>query len=251
MTTDWRAASASFVLRHRDASGQIAAHLRHLISSGVWQPGERLPSEAELAAGFSVARGTIREALKNLTAAGMVRTVRGNTGGTFVALPTVARLTETLSESIRMRQTSGPITVSEIDEARLHLERSCVALAAGRRTDEDLQHMRDCVERSRDLSISKAERLELDTEFHSAVSTAARNEILHIAMTAVHIARGFADSTLTEAAFDAEHRLHAIDQHLAILEAIADRDPASAVKALEDHVKFMHSLRIEEPADDV
>ncbi|MEV6503094.1 FadR/GntR family transcriptional regulator [Streptomyces sp. NPDC048504] len=250
MTADWKAASASFVLRHHDAAGQIATHLRHLISSGVWQPGERLPSEAELAAGFSVARGTVREALKNLSAAGMVRSVRGNTGGTFVSLPTVARLTETLSESIRMRQASGPITVSEIDEARLHLERSCVALAAARRTDEDLERMRECIDRSRDLSISKAERLELDTMFHSAVATAARNEILDIAMTAVHIARGFADSTLTEAAFEPEHRLHAIDQHMAILEAIENRDPASAIRAVEDHVKFMHSLRIEEPAED-
>jgi GntR family transcriptional repressor for pyruvate dehydrogenase complex len=225
------------VLRHHDAVGQIATHLRQLIANGVWKPGEKLPSEAELAAHFTVARGTVREALKNLGASGLLQTTRGNTGGTFVALPTVGRLTSALADSIRMRQASGPITVDEIDEARLHLERACVQLAAERRTGEDLALMRDAVDRSRDLARERAEWLELNNDFHAAIASAAKNEILQIAMSAVHIARPFEAGAPD---VESEYRLRTIRQHEALIDAIQRQDPAEAVRLLEEHVRFLH-----------
>jgi GntR family transcriptional repressor for pyruvate dehydrogenase complex len=240
MTQTWKDQSGPLVLGRLDAAGQIAAHLRQLIVRGVWRPGERLPRETELAADFAVSRGTVREALKVLGASGMVHAVRGNTGGTFVSLPTVDWLTESLGGSIRMRATSGPVTLAEIDEARLHLELSCVELAAVRRTDEDLALMAANVQRSRDPSLSRTEWLEANAEFHVVLAGAAKNEILAIAMRAVHIARPFADAGDADAAAEAIRRRVVIDQHEMLREAIGHRDPAAATAALRAHVAFLH-----------
>src|SRR5690349_17407034 len=66
-------------------AGQVEQRLAEAIRSGVLVEGERLPSEAELAARFGVAVVTVREALTGLRAQGLVTTTRGRGGGTFVA----------------------------------------------------------------------------------------------------------------------------------------------------------------------
>ena len=62
---------------------QIAHHLAAAIGPGGWQPGDRLPSEAQLAARFAVNRHTIRRAVEHLVRTGLLRTEQGR--GSFVA----------------------------------------------------------------------------------------------------------------------------------------------------------------------
>ena len=62
---------------------QAQQYLRHTIENGTYQPGERLPSEANLAAELGISRGTLREALLNLEQEGII--VRKHGVGTFVA----------------------------------------------------------------------------------------------------------------------------------------------------------------------
>jgi len=75
-------------LSRKDASGQIARQLREAIANGVWLPGERLPTELELGESFDVSRATAREALKLLSATGMVVTTRGGSGALSSRCPT-------------------------------------------------------------------------------------------------------------------------------------------------------------------
>src|SRR6185369_2339126 len=66
---------------------QLLNQLRHLILSGQWTPGSRLPSETELQYQLKISRSTIRQALNNVEAEGLIERVAGR--GTFVAaLPT-------------------------------------------------------------------------------------------------------------------------------------------------------------------
>lgn len=68
---------------------QLLNQLRHLILSGQWPPGSRLPSETELQRELKVSRSTIRQALGNAEAEGLIERVPGK--GTFVALSPVGR----------------------------------------------------------------------------------------------------------------------------------------------------------------
>jgi GntR family transcriptional repressor for pyruvate dehydrogenase complex len=228
-------------LGRRDASGQIARQLRNAISDGVWQPGERLPTEQELADTFDVARATAREGLKLLSATGLVVSARGSNGGTFVAVPDATEVAEQLSDSIQLWYRAGNVTVQDVDEARWVLEMHCVELAARRRTEEDLEAIKRPVDASRDFEMDIADWLDLDLIFHTAITKAAKNKILELAMTAVHLARPATNSVFVEFL----DRRMVTDQHEAIYLAIAAGDPAAAQNAFQRHVGYLDETRRE------
>ncbi|NTU56503.1 MAG: winged helix-turn-helix transcriptional regulator [Anaerolineales bacterium] len=67
-------------------SGQVAQQLRELINSGEYKPGDRIPSERELAERLGAGRPAVREALRELKAQGLLRAGRGSQG-TVVTVP--------------------------------------------------------------------------------------------------------------------------------------------------------------------
>lgn len=228
-------------LARHDASGQIAAQLRKAIADGVWGPGERLPSEQELSNSFDVSRATTREALKILSATGLIASTRGGKGGTYVSVPDGVELAVLLSESLRLWYVAGNVTLAEVLEARTLLESHCVELAAERRTDEDLHAIAGPVEASANDSLDMAEWLELDVAFHVAITKAAKNRIIELAMTAVHMSREATNSVVA-------HRLDraAITaQHDAIYRAIESRNGQRARLALLEHVDYVERIRAE------
>lgn len=227
-------------LGRRDASGQIARQLRDAISRGIWQPGERLPTEQELADTFDVARATAREGLKLLSATGLVVSTRGGSGGTYVAVPDAEEVAEQLSDSIQLWYRAGNVSVQDVDEARRVLELQCVGLAAERRTDADLAAIARPVEASRDFEMDIAEWLDLDLEFHTAITRATKNKILELAMTAVHLARPATNSVFV----DRLDRATVTEQHAAIYAAIADSDPEGARVAFLAHVAYLDKIRV-------
>jgi len=232
-------------LERRDASGQIARQLRRAISQGLWTPGERLPTEQELAEDFDVSRATAREALKLLSATGLVTSSRGSNGGTFVALPDAASVAEQLSDAIRLWYLAGNVSLHDVDEARWIFEMHCVDLAAQRRSDEDLAAIRRPVEASRDFEMDIAAWLDLDLEFHTAVTKAAGNQILELAMTSVHLMRPATNTVFVELL----DRETVMNQHEAIYLAIAARDSEGAQRAFQEHVSYLDRTRRQALAD--
>lgn len=226
-------------LTRKDASGQIARQLRTAISGGVWQPGERLPSEQELGESFDVSRATAREALKLLSATGLVETQRGGAGGTFVAVPDYEQVAAQLSDSIRLWYRVGNVSLSDVDEARWVLEMHCVDLAARRRTDDDLLAIERPVEAARDFTMDIADWLDLDLEFHTAITKAAKNQILELAMMSVHLSRPATNTVFVELL----GRETVMLQHEAIYLAIKAGDPEAARDAFQAHVSYLDEVR--------
>jgi GntR family transcriptional regulator, transcriptional repressor for pyruvate dehydrogenase complex len=226
-------------LTRRDASGQIAKQLRQAILAGQWQPGDRLPTELELAAAFDVARGTAREALKLLFASGMISSVRGSAGGTYVVLPAAEDVASRLSEAIMLWFRAGDVSVGEVDEARVALELQCVALAAERRTEQDLAAMAAPLDRAQDPTIDMAAWLATDLEFHTAITRSSGNRILELAMTSVHLVRPLTNTVFVELL----DRDLIQAQHLALFEAIRDQRPERARARLLDHVTHLAEVR--------
>ncbi|WP_440708920.1 FadR/GntR family transcriptional regulator [Herbiconiux sp. YIM B11900] len=232
-------------LERKDASGQIARQLRRAIGEGLWEPGERLPSELELGETFDVSRATAREALKLLSATGLVQSARGSNGGTFVAVPDAETVAEQLSDSIRLWYRAGNVSLRDVDEARWVLEMHCVELAALRRTDEDLAAIARPVEASRDFEMDIVEWLDLDLEFHTAVTRAAKNQILELSMKSVHLMRPATNTVFVELL----DRETVTNQHHAIYQAIAAGDPGAAQAAFQTHVSYLDDVRREALAD--
>ncbi|HEX3803763.1 MAG TPA: FCD domain-containing protein [Solirubrobacteraceae bacterium] len=218
----------------RKAYEQVADQLRAHILSGDLPPGHRLPSEEELKRQFGISRATVREALRALTAQGLVRTARGATGGSFVMRPTAELVLESFRVNVNLLVQAGEISLDGFLEVRGELEVLAVRLAAERRTEKHLDQLRAVVAGA--AVGSDAQPRFLHHDFHSLVCAASDNRLLAIT---------------TEPIFSVLHsRIHrsqmpesfhrGVDHdHLAILEAIEAADPDAAAEAMVAHLAFL------------
>lgn len=241
-------ASEPFVLRTISTAGaaeQIADQLREAIHRGQLEPGHRLPSEVDLAADYGVSRGTIRETYKLLASRGLVESTRGSSGGTFVRLPERERVAATMGEAISLWFNAGETSVAELTDARAWIERGCIKLAAREALAEDLKSIRIAVEAMEQPGVDMEGMLTLDIDFHVALSGAAHNAVLQLAMNAVLLTRPYTNTMLVPLL---DIGLIA-RQHRAIYEAIAGGDEAAAEAALDAHLGYLDEVREQALAD--
>jgi GntR family transcriptional regulator, transcriptional repressor for pyruvate dehydrogenase complex len=239
---------ASFVprpIQTTSAAQQIADQLRMAVLLGQLPPGQRLPSEADLAAEYSVSRGTIRETMKLLSAAGLVEATRGATGGTFVRVPGPGTAAAHMGDAISLWFNAGSTSLAEVNEARAWIERGCVLMATRNARDPELEAIRVAVEAMEVPGLTIDDMLELDIDFHVAVSRAARNAVMELAMNAIHLTRPYTNTMLVPLL-----SIEAIAaQHRAIYEAIAARDEAAADAAFASHMQHLDDVREQALAD--
>lgn len=237
MTTDGAPAPrfAAKPINTKGMAQQIADQIRSAILRGELRPGLRLPSEQELAVDYDVSRATIRETMKLLTNAQLVRPTRGAQGGTFVRLPDSDKVAAELGETIALWFNAGSATIAEVTQARAWIERGCVILAAQHRTDADLDAIRTTVEAMERPYGEIDTMLELDIEFHVAVSKAAHNAVLELAMNAVHLVRPHTNTFFA----DLLNPEQIAAQHRAIYEAIRDADTDAASARLNQHLHYL------------
>jgi DNA-binding FadR family transcriptional regulator len=147
---------------------QAAARLREQIGGGAWPVGTRLPGETTLAKELGVGRSTVREALRALAGAGLVRSRQG--AGVFVIA------TEPVEDwPTRLRRAA----VTDVYEVRMAVEVHAARLAARRRTPEDVTALRAALEGRRAAGAADdAAFVDADIAFHAAVVAAAHNPVL-------------------------------------------------------------------------
>ncbi|UFQ18178.1 MULTISPECIES: FadR/GntR family transcriptional regulator [Streptomyces] len=147
---------------------QAAARLREQITGGHWPVGTKLPGETTLAKELGVGRSTLREALRALAGAGLVRARQG--AGVFVVA------TEPVADwPARLRRAA----VTDVYEVRMLVEVQAARLAALRRTDEDITAMRAALDGRRAAAAGgDAAFVDADIALHAAVVAAARNPVL-------------------------------------------------------------------------
>jgi DNA-binding FadR family transcriptional regulator len=226
-------------IRTAGVAQQIADQIRESILSGRLAPGHRLPSELELAEEYGVSRGTIRETMKILAAAQLVQPARGATGGTFVRHPDSDVLAATVAETLALWFTTGSTSIGEVDVARAWIEEGCVRLAAEVRDEEDVAAIRAAVEAMEPPPRGLDDNLAIDLDFHIAVSRAAHNAVLELAMKAVHLVRPHTNTVFMRLI---DYRIVAA-QHRAIFEGIEAREPERAVHALRGHLAYLVDTR--------
>ncbi|MGW5732687.1 MULTISPECIES: FadR/GntR family transcriptional regulator [Streptomyces] len=147
---------------------QATQRLREQITGGQWPIGSKLPGETTLAKELGIGRSTVREALRSLAGAGLVKARQG--AGVFVVA------TEPVADwPARLRRAA----VSDVYEVRMLVEVQAARLAALRRTDEDITAMREALEgRRAAASASDAAFVDADIALHAAVVAAAGNPVL-------------------------------------------------------------------------
>src|ERR1700749_4078675 len=106
---------------HADASEQIAREIRRYIEREGLRPGDRIGTEHELAREFGVSRPTLREGLRRLGGAHLIRVQKGRGGGGFGDNTLNVGIGRHVSESIAAMLESESVTLCELLEARMFL----------------------------------------------------------------------------------------------------------------------------------
>ncbi len=204
---------------------QAAAAIAASIQRGDYKPGQRIPSERDLAEEHGISRPTIREALIALEVTGLVRSRHGS--GIFVVDHPPAD-----AQSLSL-----DIGAFELTEARRLFEGETAALAALSISDDDLARLEALIadmERENRENVS-GERA--DREFHMVIARATANSAIVGVVESLWDARYSSPlcTHMLERARAAGDRPR-IDEHQDILRALRDRDPVAARAAMRDHL---------------
>jgi GntR family transcriptional repressor for pyruvate dehydrogenase complex len=215
-------------IEFKSPSDLIIRQIRELLSGGVLKPGDRLPSERELAAKFSVGRGHIRKALQKLEFYGILETQPQH--GTVVSGLGVKSLEGLISNMLRLERDD----FASLIETRRILETQAAALAAERRLPEDLAAIREAHEDFSRQVERESEGLEEDLMFHLKIAEASGNSILSsliglITPDIIQLSRDL--HTCEQGRFK-----EAFQEHERILRAIEAHDAEEAETAMREHM---------------
>lgn len=210
---------------------QVAGKINQLIIDKNLKPGDRLPSEFELAEALNVGRGTIREAVKKLVARNCLEIRRGK--GTFVT-EHVGEVDDPLGLTYVSDQKKLGLDLSEI---RLRMEPWFAQLAAERATEEDLVKLKETCQKVEDDISAHVNHLDHDLEFHTAIAACSHNQVASKLIPI--ISKGiFSSGEYSNMKYGKE----TIQVHRAITDAICSRDPEQAYKAMEEHLRGNKSI---------
>lgn len=213
-------------LSRENLSDQIVRQIKAMIESELIKPGERLPSERELAQLLNVSRLPLREALKSLQQINVLE-VRQN--GYFIRGLESSNLLDFFNDAVDNHN-----LLAELKEARSVLELGSVELACMHRTEEDIQKMEDSL-RKMDMVIMTGSKdvMVFSMEFHNNIVAASGNRLFIAIMACM-------SSVLYEGrkkSMEIDNRYSlAVEEHRKILQAIIERDAETAKKLMKNHL---------------
>jgi DNA-binding FadR family transcriptional regulator len=210
---------------------QVTNELGRAIVSGHYPQNAILPGDAELLAQFGVSRTVLREAVKILAGKGLLQS-RARIG-TRVRRRTDWNLFDADVLIWHAEIGFDAAFIAHLGEMRMALEPEAAALAAERRSVDQLAELYDWVEKMGAKNVSAAEFVAADLNFHLAVATAAANPFLKSISTLIEVALVAALSRSSPVDDDAG-LAHSVGRHRAIAEAIDQRDPAAARAAMRE-----------------
>lgn len=213
-------------------SEEIVERVKTAIRDGRLQRGDRLPSERELTTRFGVSRMSVRDALRILESSGLIEIRVGARGGAFVRAPGSSFVGEGIANMLMMSSASA----SDVTEARRVLELGIVPLVTERATEEDLVAMTEICQEARAALHGGDYPVELSARFHVAFARASHNAAIELLVESL---RGPLLVSLERAKQAAPRTMgvSGVREHVALVEAIRDRDAERATAVLDRHLR--------------
>ena len=221
-------------IRHKPLRHTVRTRIEEAIVQGTFKGGEKL-NEARLCRALGVSRGSVREALRELEASGVLVSIPYR--GTFVKEWT-------------------PRSVWELYTLRSSLEEFSMELAVERAAEEDLQDLDRLVQTMRQASLADdaAQLVEVDLQFHQRLHQLTGHRLLQ------EVLQGLAGQTrifiiATKAFYSPFSSLEeAAASHDPIVDALRARDPLAARRAIREHIRavgerYVEQLKAEESVD--
>lgn len=226
-------ANASSVSRALRLHGKLARDLGVQIVSGVVRPGELLETELAASERHRVSRAAYREAVRILSAKGMVAS-RPKVG-TRVTPREEWHLLDPDVLAWMFQSNPDEHVLEALFELRMVVEPEAAALAARRRTNEHVAQMREALRAMAEHTLGTAEGRAADQVFHSTLLLASNNPFLRTLTSSISTAVSWTTALKQEVRPLVRDP---VPDHAAVLDAIADRDPDAARAAMRNLVNL-------------
>lgn len=215
-------------------SDRVANQLLDSIVSGGLRPGDRLPSERDLAQQFAVSRTVVREAVRSLAGKGIIE-ARSGRGLTVAAVDASA-----VGQSMTLYlHGSSSIDYPKVHEIRAMLEVQIAGLAAERASNAEIEHLTGICDRMETVLEDAGAASREDLEFHRILALSTHNELFDLLLNAV----GGPLLEIRRETFALEGRpAVALASHREILGQVAARDVAGARRAMRRHLQDVEEV---------
>lgn len=195
--------------------------------AGEWKPGDKIPSENELAAQLQVSRISVRSALQRLSSLGLVESRQGE--GTFVCEFSGAQYANNLIPLVVFERSD----MQDLMEFRNILDSEIAALAALRATDTDIALLHQNYQRHMAAEGDVTKCADYDSEFHCLLAAATHNALFHkVYQVFQPVFRKNMHQIVSIMGVSGARVNHA-----AILAAVEQHDPDAARAAMQTHVQ--------------
>ena len=241
MTVDIAAAPAKkYFIAGRAAS--LSSHIVSAVRDDLFEkrlkPGDFLGTEMDLAARYGVSRIVARDALRTLSALGIVDIKMGKGGGARIA-PGNPRL---FAEAMAVQLDLAGVSAAEMLDAQRAIECLAAELAAENASVVDHARLRRLLSEAESVIGDNDAFTRISADFHLAVAEASHNRVLVVQFLSLHyISWPSRNKTLTP-----KVARHVLDVHKQLLELIEARDAAGARTLMDEHVKMIRARRVAE-----
>jgi GntR family transcriptional repressor for pyruvate dehydrogenase complex len=246
--TDHRAVAAPAPLKFRPihtrrAFEEICQRIREQLALGVLKPGDKLPPERDLAQQLGVSRNVLREALRSLEMAGVLRLQKGVKGGAFIQQGDTSRMNDVMQDMLSL----GTISVRELSEARIHVLELVVRLACANARHADFQALEANVERT-ELATGEGrllDRVECSREFYKLLAAATGNKVIAMivdSVTEIHMRFVYAKAASSGVAMP---RL--VEKRRQFLTTLRARKVSAATRLMRAHLESVQRMLEHDP----
>jgi len=208
---------------------QVARAIGGDILAGVFPPGTKLPSEAEMLSRFGVSRTVLREAFKTLTAKGLI--VSRTRVGTMVLDSTHWNFFDADILAWKVSQGFDASFLRDLAAIRMAIEPAAAEAAAGQATPTDIAAMRACVARMGEATGSAGDFADADLDFHKSVGFASGNVLMRSLAAVIETAL-LASFRLSSPVREADAHDESVKGHARIVDAIEAGDGPAAGQAM-------------------
>lgn len=214
----------------RTLAEEIIISIKELIYTGKIKPGDKLPSERDMAEQLRVGRASVREALRALALTGILTIKPGD--GTYLNENPSQIFSELLNSKLNLILQKNDF--QQLMEARRILELQLVKLAAQRANPEIILTLEELVKQMESDYEDTELYIQEDVNFHLAISEAGGNYILFEAISTIRDLLTDAQRAMVKAVPSLIPR--SLKQHRWIYECIRDNKPEEAARAMDEHM---------------
>ena len=214
-------------VKKESVSEQVFNQMKDQILNGAWTPGQKLPSETELAKIFNVSRVTIRNALQRLSTMGLIETRFGE--GSFVI---EAKLGEQVKNVLIPNVYLQPHSAHEVLQFRCAIEVETAGLAAEFATDKDIEKLKEIHQKQTGCTNDYVTFADLDLDFHYVIALATGNSLIIATYEILYeILRSAMIKTVSSLGSDI-----GVPFHEKLIEAIEAHDSHTAIVTMKAHM---------------